>query len=65
MEIVIDGEGYISTDEVLKILGIKEYKLQEKIRNKEISPPLKPSPRAFWKRSEIEEYKEKSIKEHK
>jgi hypothetical protein len=59
VEIIINGEKYISTEDVLKILEIKEYKLQEKIKNKEISPPLRPAPRAFWRRDEIEDYKKR------
>ena len=60
MEIIFGGEKYISIDEVLRILGIKEYKLYELMDRNEISKPLKPDPRAFWKLSEIEEYMEKT-----
>jgi predicted DNA-binding transcriptional regulator AlpA len=59
MEIIFDGEKYISIDEVLRMLKIKEYKLYKLIDSNEISKPLKPDPRAYWKRSDIEEYMEK------
>ena len=60
MEIIYKNESYISLDEVLEKLKIKEYKLYEKISNKEIPVPFKPESRAFWKRSEIEEYLKKN-----
>ncbi|MBQ7674420.1 MAG: hypothetical protein IJT36_07935 [Alphaproteobacteria bacterium] len=63
MEIIYKNESYISLDEVLTKLKIKEYKLYEKISNKEISAPFKPESRAFWKKSEIEAYIEASKKE--
>ena len=56
MEFVYKGESYISLDEVLERLNIKEYKLYEKISKKDISAPFKPEARAFWRKSEIEEY---------
>lgn len=62
MEIIYKNESYISLDEVLEKLNIKEYKLYEKINKKEISAPFKPESRAFWKKSEIEAYLESSKK---
>lgn len=62
MEIIYKNESYISLDEVLEKLKIKEYKLYEKISNKEIPVPFKPESRAFWKKSEIEEYIERTKK---
>ena len=58
MEIIYNNEKYISLDEVLNKLQIKEYKLYEKIKNNEISAPFKPDPRAFWKKSDVENYLE-------
>ena len=63
MEIIYENESYISLDEVLEKLKIKEYKLYEKINNKEIPVPFKPESRAFWKRSDIEAYIKASKKE--
>lgn len=63
MEIIYENESYISLEEVLEKLNIKEYKLYEKINKKEISAPFKPESRAFWKRSEIEDYIAKNKKE--
>ncbi len=62
MEIIYKNESYISLDEVLEKLKIKEYKLYEKISNKEIPVPFKPESRAFWKKSDIEAYLAKSEK---
>jgi predicted DNA-binding transcriptional regulator AlpA len=59
MEITFKGEEYISIDEVLTLLEIKEYKLYELMDKNEIPKPLKPTPRAFWKKKEIEEYIER------
>jgi predicted DNA-binding transcriptional regulator AlpA len=62
MEIIFNGDKYISIDEVLTILEIKEYKLYELMDKNEISKPLKPTPRAFWKKSEIDKFIEKNRK---
>ena len=63
MEIIYENESYISLEEVLEKLNIKEYKLYEKINKTEISAPFTPESRAFWKRSEIEDYIAKNKKE--
>jgi predicted DNA-binding transcriptional regulator AlpA len=62
VRISIDNEEVIDVNEVLRILKIKEYKLYETIKRGEISAPIKPNSRAYWKRSEIEAYLSKSEK---
>ena len=61
MEIIYNNERYISVDEVLEKLQIKEYKLNEKVKNGEIPSPFKPDFRAFWKKSDVDKY----LQEHK
>lgn len=62
VEIIFNGEKYISIDEVLEKLEIREYKLYRLVNNNEIPKPMKPDPRAFWKKSDIEAYLKKTGK---
>jgi predicted site-specific integrase-resolvase len=59
MKIILDGEEYIGQNDVLKLLKMKRYVLYSEIKLGNISYPLKPDERAFWKKKEIEEYLEK------
>jgi predicted DNA-binding transcriptional regulator AlpA len=60
MKITINGEEYIGQNDVLKRLKMKRHILYNKIKQGDISSPLKPDERAFWKRSEIDEYLERT-----
>jgi predicted DNA-binding transcriptional regulator AlpA len=60
MEIYIEGDTYLDSEEVAKKLGIAEITLQVRTRAKEIPLPIKLKSRIWWKKSQIDEYLEKT-----
>lgn len=56
MEVTINKEDFIDSEEVANLLGIALSTLQVKVRAKEIPLPIKLKTYTFWKRSEIEDY---------
>lgn len=63
MEVTINKEDFIDSEEVANLMGIALSTLQVKVRAKEMPLPIKLKTRTFWKRSEIEEYIAKNKKE--
>lgn len=62
MEIIMDGEKYISLDEVEKKVGFKVTKIGIKINRGEFPAPRKIEVTNFWKVSDIEKYIEDEAK---
>jgi predicted DNA-binding transcriptional regulator AlpA len=65
MNIVVGGEEYVELEDVLKITGINQTALYIKVKYNEFPKPERivvptPRKRSLWKRSEIDEYLEKT-----
>lgn len=56
MNITINKEDFIDSEEVAKLLGIALSTLQVKVRAKEIPLPIKLKTYTFWRKSDIEDY---------
>ena len=56
MDIIIDKEEFIDSEEVAKMLDIALSTLKVKVRAKEIPLPIKLKTYTFWHKTEIEEY---------
>lgn len=63
MSININGEEYLSIQEVLDLVKMSQASVYEKMRYDRFPKAFKPESRAFWKRSEIEDYIAKQKKE--
>ena len=63
MPININGEEYLSIREVLAIVKMSQASVYEKMRYDRFPKAFKPEYRAYWKKSEIEEYVERTKKE--
>lgn len=62
MKIIIDGEEYITQDEVEKMIGAKRTTLATYVKYGTIPSPIKLSFRRLWKKHEIEEYLQETLK---
>ena len=56
MDIIIDKEEFIDSEEVAKMLDIALSTLKVKVRAKEIPLPIKLKTYTFWRKTEIEAY---------
>ena len=63
MDIIIDKEEFIDSEEVAKMLDIALSTLKVKVRAKEIPLPIKLKTYTFWRKSDIESYIKTSKKE--
>lgn len=60
MNVVIDNEEFIDSEEVASRLKIALSTLKVKVRANEVPLPIKLKTYTFWRLSEIEEYLEKN-----
>ena len=70
MKFIVDDEEYVDLEEVVKMTGLSQANLYIKMRYKEFPQSKKKQvelkflrKRALWKKSEIEEYIERTKKE--
>ncbi len=62
MDIIINKEEFIDSEEVAQKLGIALSTLKVKVRAREIPLPVKLKTYTFWKRAEIDEFIAKNKK---
>ena len=60
--IIIDNNEYLDAEEVANIMDIAEITLRVRVRAKEAPKPIKLKTITYWKKSEIDEYLEKTRK---
>ena len=60
MQFVIDGEEYLTQDDLERLLNVKQTTINTLVRFGHMPAPLKLEVRKLWKRSEIEDYLNKT-----
>jgi predicted DNA-binding transcriptional regulator AlpA len=58
--IIIDGIEYLDLKEASSAIGVAEITLRTRVRAKEAPKPIKLKAVTYWKKSEIDEYLEKT-----